>query len=53
MWEQLSTSEQARVIGLLVERVDYDGAEGEISVTFQPTGIRALEQELRVDEEAA
>jgi hypothetical protein len=27
---------------LLVERVDYDGEKGTVSVTFHPTGIGAL-----------
>ena len=27
---------------LLVERVDYDGEKGTVSVTFHPTGIRSL-----------
>ena len=44
--EELSPAEQARVIGLLVKRVDYDGARGKLSITFQPTGIKALADEL-------
>ncbi len=28
---------------LLVERVDYDGAAGTVSVTFRPTDIRTLD----------
>ena len=44
-WEQLSPKEQARVIRLLVERVEYDGRAGTIAITFRPTGIRALAQE--------
>lgn len=39
VWESLSPREKARVLELLIERVDYDGAEGTISVTFRPTGI--------------
>ena len=45
VWEQLAPKEQARVIQLLVERVEYDGAAGTVSVTFRPGGIRALAQE--------
>jgi len=46
VWEALTAREQARVIGLLVERVDYDGADGKVSITFYPTGIKALAQQL-------
>lgn len=46
VWDALTPREQARVIGLLVERVDYDGALGKVAVTFHPTGIKALADEL-------
>jgi site-specific DNA recombinase len=46
VWEALAPREQARVVELLVERVDYDGRSAEVSVTFRPTGIRALADEL-------
>jgi site-specific DNA recombinase len=45
VWEQLSSKEQARLIRLLVERVDYDGAAGDVAVTFRPGGIKTLAQE--------
>jgi site-specific DNA recombinase len=45
-WEALPPAEQARVVGLLVQRVDYDGARGKLSLTFQPAGIKALADEL-------
>jgi site-specific DNA recombinase len=45
VWEQLTPREQARVIGLLVERVAYDGRAGTVAITFHPTGIKALAQE--------
>ncbi len=34
------------MVGLLVERVDYDGAGGKVSIVFRPTGIKALADEL-------
>jgi site-specific DNA recombinase len=46
VWEALAPREQARVVQLLVERVDYDGRSAEVSVTFRPTGIRTLADEL-------
>ena len=46
VWGSLTPNEQARVVGLLVERVNYDGARGKVSITFHPTGIKALADEL-------
>jgi len=46
LWETLSPREQTRVVRLLVQRVDYDGEKGTVSVTFHPTGIRALSREV-------
>ena len=43
LWTALTPKEQVRVLQLLIERVEYDGEAGTVSVTFQPTGIRALE----------
>ena len=37
---------QIRVVELLVERVDYDGARGKVSVTFHPSGIKTLAAEI-------
>jgi site-specific DNA recombinase len=45
VWEQLAPKEQARVIQLLVERIEYDGAAGTVSVTFHPTGLKAMAKE--------
>jgi site-specific DNA recombinase len=41
-WEQLTAREQARVMRLIVERIDYDGAQGTVAVTFRPNGMRSL-----------
>jgi site-specific DNA recombinase len=45
--------EQSRLVRLLVERVDYDGAAGKVSITFQPPGLKTLAGEwaARNDEE--
>lgn len=42
VWETLSPREQARLLQLLIERIDYDGRDGTISITFHPSGIKAL-----------
>jgi hypothetical protein len=46
VWETLTPNEQARVIELLVERVEYDGRDGKVTVAFHPTGIKSLADEL-------
>jgi site-specific DNA recombinase len=46
VWDALATREQARIVQLLVERVDYDGSNDHVSITFHPTGIKALADEI-------
>jgi site-specific DNA recombinase len=46
LWGTLSLAEQAHVLGLLVEHVDYDGAQGKVTISFHSTGVRALADEL-------
>ncbi len=52
VWETLAPKEQARIVHLLVERVEYDGQKGKVTMTFRPSGLRALGTDL-VREEAA
>ena len=33
------------MIELLIERVEYDGRNGQVTVAFHPTGIKALADE--------
>jgi site-specific DNA recombinase len=42
VWTALAPREQVRLVKLLVERVEYDGQSGDVSVTFRSTGIREL-----------
>jgi site-specific DNA recombinase len=46
VWETLTPHEQARLVRLLVERVDYDGSRNLVSITFHPSGIKTLADEL-------
>jgi site-specific DNA recombinase len=46
VWQTLAPAEQARVVHLLVERVDYDGAQGKVAITFHLPGIKSLADEL-------
>jgi site-specific DNA recombinase len=45
-WEKMTPDEQARLVRLLVARVDYDGARGKVAITFHPLGLRTLAGEL-------
>jgi site-specific DNA recombinase len=55
VWEALTPHEQARVISLLVESVDYDGLQGKVSITFNAAGIQTLadERTVRAEEKIA
>ena len=53
VWEALSPQEQARVLALLIDRVDFDGQSGDASITFHPTGIKSLATELAAQENVA
>ena len=46
VWEALAPREQTRLVQLIVERVDYDGANDKVSITFHPAGIKALADEV-------
>lgn len=52
VWDSLTPREQARIIELVVERVDYDGGTGQVSIAFHPCGIRSLAEDL-TEEDAA
>jgi site-specific DNA recombinase len=45
-WETMTPNEQARVVRLLVSRVDYDGKQGKASITFQPLSLKTLAAEM-------
>jgi site-specific DNA recombinase len=45
-WETMTPDEQARVLRLLVSRVDYDGEQGKAAITFQPLGLKTLASEM-------
>jgi site-specific DNA recombinase len=46
IWETLTPREQARIIHLLVDRVAFDGSCDTVAITFRPSGIRTLAQEV-------
>jgi site-specific DNA recombinase len=46
VWPTLTPEEQARVVDRVVQRVAYDGGKGTVAITFHPTGVEALTDEL-------
>ena len=46
VWETLTPREQTGIVERLIERVNYDGASGKVTITFQPAGIQKLADEL-------
>jgi site-specific DNA recombinase len=46
VWQALPPSEQARVLGRLVERVTYDAVAQTVSIAFRPDAGTALAEEL-------
>ena len=44
VWSRLSPKEQARLMRMLVQRVDYDATKGSVSITFHPLGLRSIGQ---------
>ena len=42
VWTRLTPQEQARLLKLILSKVEYDGDAGTVSVTFHPSSIRSL-----------
>ncbi len=52
VWECLSPKEQSRVLELLIERVEFDGESGQVSIVFHSTGFHGLIQRLAEEDDA-
>ena len=46
IWDVLLTPERERVVRLLIERVDYHGANAELAITFSSVGATLLVAEV-------
>jgi hypothetical protein len=42
VWQQLFPREKARILRLLVERVEYLAKDGRVEIVFRPGGVRAM-----------
>ena len=41
-WEALVSGEKARIMHLLIERIDFNGGTGDLRITFRDSGIEVL-----------
>jgi site-specific DNA recombinase len=46
VWSCLFPAERERIIALLIERIDFDAGRETVAITFKPTGIRSLAEEI-------
>ncbi len=44
-WDTIPPRERCRLMELLIERIDYDGVEGTLDITFHPAGLASLGQD--------
>jgi site-specific DNA recombinase len=42
VWDELHIAERARILRLLIERIDFDGVGRQIQIAFRPVGVRLL-----------
>ena len=42
LWDSLPLAEQAALVNLLIDRIEYDADTESISISYHPTGIRTL-----------
>jgi site-specific DNA recombinase len=52
VWACLLPREQERVVGLLVDRIDFDGDRETVAITFKPTGIKSQAADVAAAQEA-
>lgn len=46
IWDSLFQADQARIIELLIRRIEYNGKSDNPAISFHPTGIKALAEEI-------
>jgi hypothetical protein len=45
IWSHLEPAEQARVIQILIERIDYDGGTSNLAIVFRSSRVWTLAEE--------
>lgn len=39
LWRSMSTDERIRILGLLIERIDHDGTDSSVTISFREAGL--------------
>lgn len=42
LWLAMTTPEKQKLLNLLIDRIDYDGAVGQVTIHFHPSGLESL-----------
>ena len=42
LWQAMNSVEKQKLLQLLIERIDFDGKQGQITITFRPSGLESL-----------
>ena len=50
VWDMLFPKEQARIMQMFLERIDYNAIREIMAITFNPTGIMALSKEVETEQ---
>lgn len=53
VWEVLNPIERAHVLRLLIEQIDFNAGTEKIGITFRPTGVAALHDEMMAAQQLA
>ena len=42
LWKAMTIVEKQKLLNLLIERIDYDGQHGQVTIHFHPSGLESL-----------
>ena len=42
LWQAMTMVERQKLLQLLIERIDYDGKQGSVTIIFRPSGLESL-----------
>ncbi|MGC3971115.1 MAG: recombinase family protein [Pirellulales bacterium] len=52
LWKVMTIVEKQKLLNLLIERIDYDGRAGQVTIHFHPSGLESLLTETLVENAA-
>ena len=53
LWQAMTMVERQKLLQLLIERIDYDGKQGSVTIIFRPSGLESLLTESLATKETA